>query len=263
MRKPVVVVTRDEGPRGALRQALADRGADVRALPTTRTAPADDPGPLNDALDAVDTFDWLSFTSARGVDAVAEHPSWRATWTGAGRPRVAAVGAATAERLRETGAPVDLEGKGFGGSDLAEEMIEAAGDAVEGARILWPRSDRARPELMEKLQAAGAHVAAPIAYRTLPARPDDLAWFVDALERGDVDAVAFLSPSAASGLASALGTGDLARLTGGPCVASIGPTTSAALRDLAAPPDVEATQPAVEELAAELMAHIEARQGVC
>ena len=258
-----MVVTRDEDPRDALRQALSERGADVRALPTTRTAPAEDPAPLNDALDAIDSFDWLSFTSTRGVDAVAEHPCWRATWTGAERPRVAAVGPATAERLRETGAPVDLEGRGFGGSDLAGELIDAAGKAVKGARILWPRSDRARPELTEKLQAAGAHVAAPIAYRTLPARPNDLAWFVDALNGGEVDAVAFLSPSAASGLASALGEGDLARLTGGPCVASIGPTTSAALRELGARPDVEATRPAAAELAAELMAHIEARQGVC
>ncbi len=263
MRKPIVVVTRDEGPDGPLRQALAGRGVDVRALPTTRTEPSENPAPLNDALDAIDTFDWLCFTSARGVEAVAEHPRWRATRTGAGRPRVAAVGPATAERLREAGAPVDLEGKGFGGSDLARQVIEAAGDGMSGARVLWPRSDRARPDLLEKLQAAGAQVVAPIAYRVIAARPDDLAWFIDALEHGGVDAIAFLSPSAASGLAAALGAAGLSHLASGSCVASIGPTTSAALRDLGAPPDVEATQPVVATLAEALMAHIEARQGVC
>ena len=258
-----MVVTRDEGPRGALRQALSSRGADVRALPTTRSVPPGDPAPLNAALDALDTFDWLTVTSVRGVDAIEGHPGWRAAWTGADRPRVAAVGSATDERLRQTGAPVDLEGRGFGGLDLARELIEVAGETLKGARVLWPRSDRARSELMEQLRTAGAQVAAPIAYQTLPARPGELRWFVQALDRGDVDAIAFLSPSAASSLTAALGADDLSRLAGGLCVASIGPATSAQLRELGAPPDVEATRPSAASLAEDLMTHIDARQGVC
>jgi uroporphyrinogen-III synthase len=73
--------------------------------------------------------------------------------------------------------------------------------------------------------------------------------------------VCFLSPSAAEGLAAALGSDDLAALRGRCLVASLGPTTSDALARLGAPPDVEAAQVSARSLAAALLARLTRLQG--
>ncbi|HSD26719.1 MAG TPA: uroporphyrinogen-III synthase, partial [Vicinamibacteria bacterium] len=76
-----------------------------------------------------------------------------------------------------------------------------------------------------------------------------------------VDAVCFLSPSAAEGLAAALGSDDLAPLRGRCLVASLGPTTSEALARLGAPPDVEPVQASARSLAEALLARLHPLQG--
>lgn len=259
MRRPLVVVTREEAPGEGLRGALAARGIESRALPTTRTAPPFDPEPLDRALAELDTFAWLVVTSAHAVAALTAHPAWRCAGL---RPRIAAVGSGTAARLREAGVTVDIVGYGAGGAALASTLIDAEREGLRGARILWPRSDQALPDLAARLEDAGARVAAPVAYRTLPARPDSIGWFAEALQQGGVDAVAFLSPSAAFGLASALEAGELGRLRGHATVASLGPTTSAALRSLGAPPQVESPHPDPVALAGALQSRIVMTEGV-
>jgi porphobilinogen synthase len=253
--RPVVAVTRDEGSEGALSSALRARGFDVLPLATVATLPPSDPAALNTARELLDRFEWLVFTSGHAVDALVGHPSWRDRWQGLGvRPRVAAVGPATAERLAKADLPVDLLPATSGAGPLAEALIAEHGGSLRGVRVLWPRSDVARRELPDRLRAAGAELSEPVAYRTVPARPDGLSDFKSRLEAGGVDAVALLSPSAAEGLAAALGSDlrDLARHT---LVASIGPATSAALRSLGAPPDLEAEPHTAEGVADALVRH--------
>ncbi len=261
MRRPFVVVTREEGPGDGLRGALAERGCDSKALPTTRTAAPDDAGPLAQALSELGSFAWLVVTSTRAVEALTGHAAWRGVWESGAHPRVAAVGCATAARLQHAGARVDLVSAGPGGVALAEGLIAAQREALRGARVLWPRSDRARPDLAARLEAAGAHVVAPVAYRTLPVRPHETDWFTGALRRGAVDVVAFLSPSAAFGLASALEEKGLIRLRDQAAVASLGPTTSAALASLGAPAHVESQHPEPHAFAEAMLAFLGSRQG--
>jgi len=128
-------------------------------------------------------------------------------------------------------------------------------EALDGARVLWPRSAIARPELRQALTGQGAEVVDPVAYRTTPASGPELEAFKSLLGQGRIDAATFLSPSSARNLAAAMG-GDLAALGRGTAVASIGPTTSSTLRDLGAPPDVEASEQTVESLAAAVIQHL-------
>jgi uroporphyrinogen-III synthase len=167
------------------------------------------------------------------------------------------VGPATAARLTARRLPVDLVPASASAADLARAL--AGAQDLAGARILWPRSDIARPELAATLRASGAVVIDPPAYRTIPMRPRALATFVRELEAGRIDAVAFLSPSSASGLASGLPGGTLDTLRGRTAVASIGPTTSAALVALGASPDVQAQERTSESLAAMIAQHLAAR----
>jgi len=143
---------------------------------------------------------------------------------------------------------VDLQPATSSAAGLAAALTERAG-SLKGVRILWPRSDVARRELPDALVAAGAKLSDPPAYRTVAVRPRGLDRFLKSVDEGGIDAVAFLSPSSALGLAAALPSSTLVRLAGKTLIASIGPTTSAALASLGARADVEASERSVRSLA--------------
>ena len=217
----VVVVTRDEPPRGPLSGRLEAEGARVLAWPTIALEPPRDPAPLERALGRIEEYDWLLLTSPRAVTAIVARIARLPD-----RLRVAAVGAATAAAAAESGWRVDRVPDEFRGEALAAAFA-AAGDAA-GARFLYPAADRAGDELPRALAALGARVERVEAYRIRTATLDAAAC-LDAAERGGVDAVTFASPSAVEGLASALGEAALARLLDRAPAVVIGPTTERAL----------------------------------
>jgi uroporphyrinogen-III synthase len=237
-----VAVTRAEEGIGSLAQALAARGCDVFALPTVRFAPPLDFSPLDEALGREEGYDWLVVTSPHAVDVVASRPAWpalRARETLA----VAAVGQGTAVRLAGAGRRAHLVAEDAGADGLVralQQSLSRADGSLHGLRFLWPRSDRARRTLPDALLAGGAALTEVVAYRTLPAEPTTSGAFLRFLERGEIAAVTFMSPSSAQGLARALGHADLRVVSRHAIVASVGPTTSDALRELGAPPAAEA-----------------------
>jgi uroporphyrinogen III methyltransferase/synthase len=251
-----VVVTESEGPGLTLAARLADAGVDVRMVPVVVHTPAPDPGPLDDALARLGEFDWVVFTSARAVDVVCERPAWRGvSWAPGSRPRVAAVGPITRERLEARGVPVALCPPVPGGGPLADALVAAEGGTLANQTILWPRSNIARPELRDALRAAGADVVAPVAYCTMAVTPPDVAELVALIDAGEIDSIAFLSPSGASAFAAAMPGGTLACLAAKTIVASVGPTTSAALTEREAPPAIEAASRTAGGLAAALLSY--------
>lgn len=261
MSPPVVVVTREPRAGDPLCAALRSGGVRVVALPTVATEPPLDAAPLDAALRDLAGFDWLAFTSARAVEAVSARPSWPSQRPFPARPRVAAVGRATAERAREEGLQPALLPDLAGGRGLAQALRAASGPTGRRPRVLWPRSEIAHRELADGLADWGAVLVDPVAYRTLPVSPARLAERIRALEQGRIDAVAFLSPSSARALAAALGRAGLGSLRGRAALASLGPTTSAALRALGAPPDIEAADRSAESLAMALLSHLCSTRG--
>ncbi len=232
-----VVVTRPEAPNGPLVTLLRRRGARVLLWPVVRIDPPEDPRPLEDALGRLGDYDWIVFSSARTVSAVAG----RAPPPQPG-PRVAAVGTATAETLAAAGWRVDLTAHPARGAALVAALGEAG---CAGARVLFPASAIARPTIPEGLRALGAHVDQVTAYRTRPAPLDRDACHAE-IRRGRIAAVTFASPSAVDGLQQALGPeGFRLLLEAAPAVA-IGPTTAEAL-DQAGYPAARVAEPSTLE----------------
>lgn len=220
-----IVNTRAEHQAGELDERLHAAGALPLAYPCIAIVPPTDMDPLDDALRAaVDgAFDWLVLTSANVVAALAE----RLDALGAGRLpaalRTAAVGAGTAAAcVRSLGhTPVAVPG------DAVAEALLAGLPAVDGARVLLPQGDLARPLLAEGLTDRGAAVTAVTAYRTVRGSGGvDLPRLLDA---GRVDAAACTSPSTVYNLIARVETegGSRQRLQRLP-VACIGPVTAAA-----------------------------------
>lgn len=258
--RPVVANTRDEGPDGPLARALRRLGLESMSCPTIAIAPPDDPQPLRDALRGLATFDWVAFTSAHAVAAVSSHPEWRQAAEAGTLPRVAAVGDTSAARLAADNVTVEIVPDGVGASALAD-AIARVGGVMRGIRVLWPRGDLAQTTFAEVLERAGASVTAPIAYRTLAPASGSLAPLADALASNRLAAIAFCSPSSAQNLARGLGLANLSSLRGRLQVASIGPTTSSALRELGVEADVQADEPSAVSLAEAIAARLRVAAG--
>jgi uroporphyrinogen-III synthase/uroporphyrinogen III methyltransferase/synthase len=225
LERRTVVVTRGKGGEDALSARLRALGAAVRELPSIAFADPADPAPLDAALRALDRFDWAVFTSGTAVDrTVARLEALGAGAAALARLRLAAVGPATAERLKRAVREPDLvpaEAKG-------DALAAALDTHVRGRRVLFPRPAEGRPETVAGLLAAGAELTAVEAYRTVAAPPEAIAPLGAWLAAGEVDAVAFASPSAVEAVVGGLGA--RAELLRRVVLAAIGPTTADALR---------------------------------
>jgi len=221
-----IVVTRGKGDSDALGDGLRSLGATVRELPSIVCGPPESWGPLDAALRALDGFDWVVFASGNGVERTLERMAALGVPPAAlGARRLAAVGPATAARLAREVRPPDFVPAEAKGEALAAEIAPR----VRGQKVLLPRAADGRPELPAGLAAAGAILSAPDAYRTVAAPPEALRPLAGWIARGEVDAVAFASPSAVRAVVAGLGSErDALRSV---LLAAIGPTTAAALRD--------------------------------
>jgi len=244
-----IVVTRPEGDDGPLTRLFARAGQKVLHWQVASVAPPADPAPLRAALKRLDDYDWIVFSSAAAVDAVVGE--------GAAPPkhaRVAAVGTATAGRLRGAGWPVDLIPAQAGAEHLAEALLAQKHDA---RRVLFPASAVALPTLARQLRQAGLEVEQVEAYRLVDVSGPVATWR-DLLTKGDVDAVTFASPSAVTGLREALKDEAFARING-LVVAAIGDTTATALQRNGLAVTTVAKPSSLDALAAATLAALAAR----
>ncbi|HEY9724072.1 MAG TPA: uroporphyrinogen-III synthase [Oscillatoriaceae cyanobacterium] len=235
-----IVITRADAPSEPLRERLEALGATVVALPAIRVAI--DAAALAEAIARLPEFDWLVVTSGNAVEALAQ--------AGAQLPpglRVAAVGPRTASRLAELGVSDVLVPERYD----AEALADLLAPRVTGCRVLLPRGDLAREVLPKALRAAGASVEDVVTYRTVSA-VQDVAAFEAALEAGGVDWVTFASGSAVRALSGAMARPELLRCAR---LASLGPKTSAALRELGVEPACEAEPSTLEGLVAALASY--------
>lgn len=210
-----VLLTRaaDDSERWALR--LAERGVTSEIMPCVRSEMLDDAATLDRLRTALQSADWLLFTSVRGVDAVA-----RAGVVLLPRLRVATVGEATAAAARAHFACTPYVAFGGTSRALGAELLALWSGNARARRIVVAGAEGGRDDAEQLLAQAGARVTRVNVYRTLPADPPatprrDLA-------RDGIDDVLLASPSAVAGLLNQARVGDTTRLF------TIGPTTSAA-----------------------------------
>jgi uroporphyrinogen-III synthase len=220
-----VLVTRQPEQARGLADALTAEGALVVEVPLIATAPPEDRSALDAAVARIDAYDWIAFTSANAVRAIAEASDRSAR--GRVLPqalRIAAVGPSTADEIGRSfaHAAVALQPeRDFRAEGLAEAFRSIA---IRGRQILLPSSARARDTLAAALRAQGAAVTEVTAYRTVT--PADAGPRIREALDGGIDLVTFASPSAVEGFAEACPD-----RTAWPAAAVIGPVTEIAARD--------------------------------
>jgi uroporphyrinogen-III synthase len=229
----------------ALGARLRQRGLDVLEVPAVNVAPPEDPGPLAKAVASLATYDWLAFTSANAVRAVAG----QLTALGSALPgglRVAALGPSTARAFEETfpGRGVDVQPAAAHHAEALADALVQAGD-LGGRRVLLPLSDRARDTLARRLREAGALPETVIAYRTVVGVSEAVAVAPTS------DLAVFASPSAVEGFLAM--AGDAAA---GMAAAVIGPTTAVAAREAGLEVVAVANPSTVEGLEDTILRHL-------
>jgi uroporphyrinogen III methyltransferase/synthase len=226
-----VTVTRARAQASGLAARLRDLGAHVVEAPAIRIEPL--PAELPDLAGV----DLLCVTSPNGARLLLDLARDARALAG---PAIAAIGPGTAEALRAGGIAADIVPP----RAVAESLVEAlAGRPLR--RVVIARAEQARDVLPDALRARGAEVEILPLYRTVPERLEPAAH--DAARGADY--VTFTSASAVRFFVEAAGAPD-----DGTRLVSIGPITSAALREHGLEPHVEAAEHTPDGLVAALVA---------
>jgi uroporphyrinogen III methyltransferase/synthase len=258
-----VAVTRARAQASTLARRLEALGASVVQAPVIRVQQlsASSPHPSSmtmrpgtgegdparpEPLDPA-PYDLICLTSANAVEGLFErlddgtHP--RGDARALAGTTVAAIGGATARALAERGILADVLPERF----VAESLVEALADRPV-TRALIARAREARDVLPEALRARGAHVDVLALYETVaePLSPRALSAVREA------DYVTFTSSSSVHHFLRAAGGKD--GLSATARIVSIGPVTSATLREHGLEPRVEAERHDVDGMIDALLA---------
>jgi len=250
-----VLVGRARHQAGALSAELRQRGAAVLEIPFIEIRKPKSFKSLDAALKNLATYDWLILTSVNGVEAM-----WaRMEKKGLGKKvaagpllRIAAIGPATKKAIEQRGMKVDVVPKEY----VAESVVKRLKSKVKGKRVLLVRAKVARDVIPTELRKAGAQVDVVEAYETVvpqSSRARLLAVLKNPRKRPHV--VTFTSSSTVKNFVELLGGTrrgrykQLAEVQ----MASIGPVTSATLRELGLPVDIAAKEFTIPGLVAAIV----------
>jgi uroporphyrinogen III methyltransferase/synthase len=236
-----IVVTRTRKQASALSSKLRSLGADVIELPTIRIDPPSNLREFAELVQDAHLYDWIVFTSTNGVEAFFDiffklYDDAREI----GGARIAVIGPATAQRVKDFHLHVDLQPKEFVAEDIVREFKKQG--SFENLKILLVRAEKARDVLPKGLSALGAIVDEAFAYRTVP-ETHDTSGARQRLAKHGADLITFTSSSTVENFLT-LGL----PWPKGMKVASIGPITSQTLRDNDLKVEIEAKRHDIDGL---------------
>lgn len=187
-----IVVTRAREQASSFINNLNQLGADCIEFPTIEIVDPESWDALDRAIEVLDSYQWLLFTSKNGVKYFLKRLD------ALGKDirdlkglRIAVIGPKTAEAWHRLGIKPDLIPDEYRAEAVAACFREKES---KGIRILLPRAAKAREVLPEELNKMGFYVDVVPAYRTI--RSDyDTDRVREMLEKGAIDMVTFTSSS--------------------------------------------------------------------
>src|SRR5262245_32774267 len=228
-----ILVTRPLHQADDLAQPLAELGANVLLQPAIEIKALQDSTTCDRALELLDRFDWLVFSSSNGVRYFLDRlPAIRRDMRALGKIRIAAIGPGTADELGKFHLRADIIPDEFRAESLARSLVGGAA----GKRFLLVRASRGRELLAEELTKAGASVEQVVAYDSIDVELPD-AEIAKKMAAGEIHWTTVTSSAIARSLARLFGAAlNKTRLV------SISPITSGTLRELGLEPAVEAQE---------------------
>ena len=255
-----IIVTRSREQASSLVQSLKRLRAETIEIPTIVTAAPDSWEPVDTTFDSLAANDWVVFTSVNGVDFFFDRlhaKGFDARKFGAAK--IAAIGPATSQHLEQRGIKADLTPQTYTSQALFAECSRLG--ITAGSRYLLLRADIADKEFHANLVAAGAQVQDVTVYKTLPA-PIDATQLRDAFLHDEGLGVTFTSSSTVRNFVNAIGESFVKEFASRIYGFSIGPKTSAAMREYGIKPACEATKNTIPGLVEAIVDYYSRNQGV-
>lgn len=247
-----VLITRAKEQAAEFAALLAAYGADPVEAPTIHIVPPADWTPVDRALAAIDSYQWLIFTSVNGV----AHFMGRLFAQGldarclAGRT-LCCIGPRTAQELEKFGLKADMIPAEYQAEGM---LVVLRGKHLKNARVLIPRAEVARELLPDELRALGAQVDVVPVYRTIAPSGEGEAWRQQ-LAEGAIHVVTFTSSSTVRNFVEMLGGVDAVKVLLKPVsIACIGPITANTLEEYGLTVSIMSRENTVPALA-EAIAH--------
>ena len=245
-----IIVTRDEDLDGPLSRALLSLGAEVFCFSLIEHRPPEDLRELDEALGNLDAFDLLLFTSARAVSVAVESLRRQGRTLAEYSGQIACVGPATAKQAKASGALRVIAPQIAAGEALLKEIQTEIGTlgSDKPHSVLFPHADRSDPRFSEMLRVFGCEVFEIVAYRTMTTNR----WVAPLMQRlraKRCDILTLASASASEALLEVCGAYAISELSQSIKLATIGPSTSAPLRQAGIEPAVESQDHSFEGLA--------------
>jgi uroporphyrinogen-III synthase len=241
-----IIVSRAKEQAGSLSNLLREEGAEVLEIPFIEIRPAQSYEALDKALENVLAYDWLILTSVNGVKALFS----RLEKQGKSEAdllhlKIVAIGPATRKAIEKHGLPVDVMPEEY----VAEAVVEELQGQVKGERVLLVRAKVARDVIPNALRELGARVHVMEAYETVVPESSRTV-ILDALKSDQKPyAITFTSSSTVKNFVELIGPENVnSGLLDSVKLASIGPVTSATLREVGLRVDIEAKEYTVSGL---------------
>ena len=227
-RKPLfgqrILITREYSPDY---EPLEELGAEIFEFPTIEVVPPASYKELDQAIERIEGYDWLLFTSGNGVRHFMERLFAR------GRDirdlaglKICAVGSRTAQEVARYGMKVELVPDEFNAEGLVESFVRLYRSRKAGLsrlRFLLPRAERAREVFPEKVRNLGGEIDTPPVYRTI--KPEKHGKLLKRfLMEGRISVATFTSGATFTNFVDIMGTDALPFLKK-VTIAAIGPVT--------------------------------------
>lgn len=247
-----IVITRALAQAAPFAATLERYGARVISCPTIEIVAPESFAPLDEAIENLYGYDWLIFTSTNGVDFFLRRLSESGhDASELDELKVCAIGAATADRLRDASVHVDLVPEEFKAEGVFAALERFMGDdGLAGRNFLIPRAAQARDYLPRALEAAGARCDVVPAYRTVAPQDTERRRVEALLAGGSIDCITFTSSSTVRNFAELFDTTDLSGLLAGVAVACIGEITAATAAEYGLKTDIQPVEFTTDALAA-------------
>ena len=241
-----IVVTRSSTQASDLTRSLLAEGAIVFAIPAIEIVERKEGIlRLKQELEKVSQYSWLILTSVNTVkmlDRILREND--KNWDALSSLKIACIGTATAQAVKNFGGTVSLVPPLFQAESLVDELKK---QDLTGSRVLLPRAAGSRPVLPNELHKVGAHVEEIHVYEAdLPAESRNELHHL--LQTEKIDALTFTSSSTVRNFAEIAGELPWQQIP----VACIGPITAQTLREHGVQPAVEAEEFTIPGLVAAL-----------
>ncbi|PID56795.1 uroporphyrinogen-III C-methyltransferase [candidate division KSB3 bacterium] len=249
-----VLVTRNACSEGKLTQLLEAQGAEVLSFPTIEVVAITDNPRFDNALNKLEDYDYLLFTSGNAVDMFFRRLFQLGDDVRALRGvKIVAIGRPGLERLHAYSLHADVLPAVSTSEKMVDELL--ASHCLTGKHLLFPRSDLSAPATAERLRQAGAVVDDIPVYENRLARmePERVERLKSRILAEALDWISFTSSSTVTNFLTMLGADFLVEQRRKFRIISIGPVTTGTLMQNRLEPEITADEHSFQGLVTALI----------